>query len=130
MKRLNISILSLLIAAMCISLSSCIYDAPGDKFYRTLWTSDEETFGQMTLDFLCDGNVCAKAENADLDDYGTYQSDGITATFKDLSLPIGNQTILLLQAHKNGDHLTLTCIDPTADTPIFIHMTRLSAYPD
>ena len=25
-------------------LTSCIYDAPGDRFYRTLWTSSEATF--------------------------------------------------------------------------------------
>lgn len=130
MKRLIISFLALLLAAMSLYLSSCIYDAPGDKFYRTLWTAQEEILGKITLDFLCDGNVCIKAQNSGFDDYGTYQSDGLYATLTDLSLTIGDRTLNILEAHRNGDNLTLTCLFSNSQSPLIIPMTRLSAYQD
>ena len=90
--------------------TSCIYDAPGDKFYRTLWTSEEtlpayETIAThkepisgsdaepalcgITLEFLCGGSVSIKAEGA-AGSYGKYEFHGATAYFSNLSLKYGS----------------------------------------
>ena len=41
MKRLTSCAGLLPVVLLSLFVSSCIYDAPGDKFYRTLWVSDE-----------------------------------------------------------------------------------------
>ena len=100
MKRL------LLILGMICTLSSCIYDSPNDRFYRTLWISEESPFnnaeavatygledggdnlsngGRLTLEFLCDGNITATATGA-VGSYGTYDTYGTSAYFANLEL--------------------------------------------
>ena len=66
MKRLT-SCAGLLLAALSpLFISSCIYDAPGDKFYRTLW--------------VCDGGVMTAALDEDLSsDYGSGADLGIAS---------------------------------------------------
>ena len=72
MKRLipsNIAmLLTMVVALLC---TSCIFDAPGDHFFRSLWKAQDSPAGKMTLEFLCNGDVSVKAENADHEGYGT-----------------------------------------------------------
>ena len=103
----------MLTASVFIIFQSCIYDAPGDEFYRTLWVSevldttdaltvaeDIATFTSngshsdavdtpalpgLILEFLCDGNICIQSTGA-AGSYGTYDSHGSTARFQDLHL--------------------------------------------
>ena len=94
------------ILGMICTLSSCIYDSPNDRFYRTLWISEESPFnnaeavatygledggnylsngGRLTLEFLCDGNITVTATGA-VGSYGTYDTYGTTAYFASLEL--------------------------------------------
>lgn len=131
MKRMIISGISLIPAVItAIMATSCIFDAPGDRFYRTLWKSHEDTLGKITLDFLCDGAISIKSTSARFDDYGTYQSDGLTAAINDLSLTIDDIIYEFKEAHRNGDTLFLTIYNPADNETFVIRMFRLSAYED
>ena len=39
-------------AAAAFIFTSCIFDAPGDRFYRTLWRSSEVPLGPFSVDKL------------------------------------------------------------------------------
>ena len=76
--------------AAALSATSCIYDSPDcDHFFRTLWTSSEAPFENLTIEFLCGGNISAKADNA-AGSYGSYQPSGETAWFTGLHLILDN----------------------------------------
>lgn len=117
---------------MCLGhflLSSCIYDSPkGDDFYRTLWTSDEPPLGSITLEFLCEGNVCIISE-CGVGSYGKYETFDHTAYFSSLRMqyytnrldgltdesvchleqnPEGLVTIVLEEAHRTDDLLLIS----------------------
>ena len=92
---------ALTIIATCTLAVSCIYDTPrGDEFYRTLWKSDEVPLGPfdvstLALEFLCNDGISVKTTGTAPDSgetgvsrtiYGTYACDGLTATFRDLTL--------------------------------------------
>ena len=137
MKRL------LLILGMICTLSSCIYDSPNDRFYRTLWISEESPFnnaeavatygledggdnlsngGRLTLEFLCDGNITVTATGA-VGSYGTYDTYGTSAYFASLELSyyIGGTgtdriVIILEEAHRTNDLLLLSW--HFADSPV------------
>ena len=137
MKRL------LLILGMICTLSSCIYDSPNDRFYRTLWISEESPFnnaeavatygleeggnylsngGRLTLEFLCDGNITVTATGA-VGSYGSYDPYGATAYFASLELSYyinGSDTdrivIVLEEAHRTNDLLLLSW--HFADSPV------------
>ena len=131
MKYLNISGMTLIPAVVAaLLLNSCIYDAPGDRFYRTLWKSQDPPFGTIILDFLCDGAITVRSTAARFDDYGTYQSDGLTAAINDLSLTIDDIIYEFKEAHRNGDTLFLTIYNPADNETFVIRMFRLSAYED
>ena len=131
MKRMIISGILLIPAVItALLLDSCIYDAPGDRFYRTLWKSQEATLGTITLDFLCDGAVSVKSTSARFDDFGTYQSDGPTALLYDLSLIVADNLYELKEAHRTGDTRFLTIVHPASRETLVIPMLRLSAYED
>lgn len=113
-----------------LSLASCIYDAPGDRFYRTLWASaPESTLGPVVLEFLCDGHVSVASTSA-LGSFGYYESYGMQAWFTDLSLSSGSSTIELVQAHREGDILYLTWHDKLDLTEETTQLRRLTAYPN
>ena len=111
---------------LALPMISCIYDAPGDRFYRTLWTS-----GDVTLEFLCDGCVCVRAAGA-AGSYGTYEPHGTTAFFSNLSLngyrgesPF---TIEIKEADRMGDRLcVMWCYVGSMETFV-VEMTRKSSY--
>lgn len=93
-----------LLGIICI-LSSCIYESRDDKFYRTLWVSEEAPFcelgkadlhyktgnvpaltpGRLTIEFLCGSNISVSATGTTTS-YGTYRSSGSSAHFAELSL--------------------------------------------
>ena len=59
-------------------LTSCIYDAPGDRFYRTLWTSSEATFYTAVTNDATDigTDIATEVSTAGSTDIGT--AAGIT----------------------------------------------------
>ena len=131
MKRMIISGISLISAVItALLLNSCIYDAPGDRFYRTLWKSQDPPFGTIILDFLCDGAITVRSTAAEFDDYGTYESDGTPATFHNLDLRVDDATSHLKEAHRHNDLLCLTLINQSTTETTIIRMQRLSAYED
>ena len=92
--------------------SSCIFEEAGDKFYRTLWESSEVPLGpfeveQLTLEVLCGESISIKVDDADMTIYGTYETDGETAVFSNLSLEIENFTVTFIDASWSGETLFL-----------------------
>ena len=123
----------LLLAALVMS-ASCIYDAPGDHFYRTLWTSSESPLGnvpieEFTLDFLCGQAVCLKSSSGSATVYGTYESNQYTATFSNLILYIDNQTLTFIDAQRHNDTLTLNWRQENSPETFTTNLHRLSSYP-
>lgn len=137
------------ILAVGLSASSCIYERPrGDEFYRTLWTAEglcEELcegpcdglcdgscggpgIECLTVEFLCDGGVSVQADAAS-GSIGTYTFDGPTATFSGLSLSYGSSLIILEEALRSGDRMTLTWHYSDSQEARTVLMHRLSAYP-
>ena len=117
-------------------LASCVYDAPGDKFFRTLWHSEEIPLGpfdvsSLTLEFLCNGGISIKTsyspdteqyaedeisitarQNASVTPdirtiYGRYEPDGTTAVLEDLQITLDDIDIIFIEAHRSGDTLFL-----------------------
>lgn len=89
-------------------LASCIYEAPGDCFYRTLWESSGSNipFGPITLEFLC-GETASVSAPGTIGSFGSYAPSGATATFTGLTLTRDTLTARLIHAHRQGDKLTL-----------------------
>ena len=93
--------------ATAFTITSCIYESPvDDEFYRTLWESSEAPFEELTIEFLCNGSITAQASNA-AGSFGTYDHDGLTAYFTGLRLTMNDSTILIREAHRTGDTLTI-----------------------
>ena len=118
--------------AMIIGTSSCIYDAPGDNFYRTLWKSSPEALGPfstgvITVEFLCDNMVTIKDGNRIIA-YGNYTSDGDVATFSGLQTVLEGYEITFMEAHRNGDTLFLLWRPDYMYYPFTTSLDRLSAY--
>lgn len=91
MKRIinSTAVIIPMVAAMFFS-TSCIYDAPGDKFYRTLWKSSPEPFYELSpmsctsdesvgnpLDTRCSYEA---ASVGTLDEDSSFGTAGLTAT--------------------------------------------------
>lgn len=160
---------TLTIIISCTVTVSCIYDTPrGDEFYRTLWKSSEAPLGPfdvstLTLEFLCNDGISVKtagtapdsgetggdadgadpAANVSRTIYGTYTCNGLTATFRDLTLYLpmnGNEAtveegqtveehiVTFIEAHRNGDTLFLLWKVDGMLYPITTAMHRLSEY--
>ena len=112
-------------------LCSCIYDTPkGDNFYRTLWTSDEFPYGQITLEFLCNNNVSINGDQA-VGSYGHYEIASGTALFDSLELiyDTGEKVkITIDQAYRNGDTMQIIWHTAKSSHSSTTTMTRLSSY--
>ena len=143
------------ILGMICTLSSCIYDSPNDRFYRTLWISEESPFnnaeavatygleegdnylsngGRLTLEFLCDGNITVTATGA-VGSYGTYDTYGTTAYFASLELSyyIGDSgtdriVIVLEEAHRTDDLLLLSWHFAGSSVSYTTRMVRKGSY--
>lgn len=114
--------------AAASALTSCIYDTPaGDEFFRTLWASDEAPFDDLTIEFLCDGNITAQAANA-AGSFGTYECHDLTATFTGLHLILEQGTVIIEEAHRHRDQLTIRWHYEGDQTGYSTLLRRLSAY--
>ena len=116
-----------------ISLNSCIYEAPGDKFYRTLWNSSQIPLGpldieELTLEFLCGDKVTIKDGSGIIIAHGTYDPDGNVAVFGDLIAVIDETTVSFVEAHRDGDTLFLLWRPDEMMYPFTTAMQRLSGY--
>ena len=119
---------SITLAASAILATSCIFDAPGDEFYQTLWHSEENPLGPfdistLTLEFLCNGSVSitTTASPASADDgvqdqteaenpktiYGEYSPDGAIAVLENLHITLRGLEVTFIEAHLSGDTLFL-----------------------
>ena len=134
MKRLIldlIAVLSLLTASL--AAASCIYDAPGDRFFRTLWKSTPDPLGpyvteEITLEFLCDGQVTIKNNDGVIIAYGPYAFDDAVAVFPDLTIVVDGVKITFMEAHRNGDTLFLLWRPDFMAYPFTTALNRLSSY--
>ena len=128
MKRLTSYAGFLLAVLSSLFLSSCIYDAPGDKFYRTLWVCDKADF---TIEFLCDGFVSVRADGAS-GSYGSYEAHGNTAHFTDLYLQYTTSdttvTIIIEEATRHNDLLEINWHLNGSTTPHINTLSRKSSY--
>lgn len=148
MRQITISSASASLLAAALSITSCIYESPvDDEFYRTLWESSEDPFEELTIEFLCNDHISAQASNA-AGSFGTYDHNGLTAYFTGLHIILNDTTILIREAHRTDDTLTIiwhydepgTSIGHVGDTgtssgrfgePVTTYatqMVRLSAY--
>lgn len=96
--------------------TSCIYDAPGDKFFRTLWTSEGVQLGpfevsSLTLEFLCDEEVSITITDRSRQitgyTYGRYSPENMTAVLEGLRINIQNIEVTFIEAHRDGNTLFL-----------------------
>lgn len=88
--------------------TSCIAEAPGDRFYRTLWTTEESPLNGLTLEFLCDGWISAQAPGADSGSYGEYVPHGSDAEFTGLNVMYKDFTAVIEEAHLADDTLLIS----------------------
>lgn len=134
---LSTAIRAITVLIFLVSLTSCIYDAPGDKFYRTLWTGTDSNLGKVTVEFLCGGQICIKSPDA-VGSYGVYESDGQAASFEGVSLrydaisleraATGPSLVIVEEAHRNGDTITLFWhLEGSSEVHTLV-LERLSAY--
>ena len=126
------SIIAILMTAALMS-TSCIFDAPGDKFYRTLWESDETPLGpfevkEVTLEFLCENYISLKTDATSRTSYGTYDFNDYTAVFQDLSLELRGHTITFIDAQLSGSTLFLRWRIDDSVYPFTTAMHRLTSY--
>ena len=125
------NLIAVLLAATLILTSSCIFEAPNDRFYRTLWVCEEAPLESLTVEFLCGGSVSAIAPHA-IGSYGTYDTQGNTAYFIDLRLSnyhdSAPQTIILEEAHRTDDLLLLSWHFAGSSVSYTTRMVRKGSY--
>ena len=88
--------------------TSCIYDAPDDRFYRTLWTTEESPLEGLTIEFLCGNGISAQSESAASGSYGSYETHELTAYFTGLSITYDAFTAIIEEAHRTDDLLLIS----------------------
>ena len=130
MKRVLICGLALL---MMIAATSCIFEAPGDKFYRTLWKSEQTPLSplnlqEFTLDFLCGQKVCIKTGTGTITSHGNYETCGQTAIFQNLIMDADGQTITFIKAERDKDTLILYWETDDSTEPSTTTLHRLGSY--
>ena len=122
---------TILLAATLILTTSCIFEAPNDRFYRTLWVCEEAPLESLTVEFLCGGSVCTIAPHA-IGSYGTYDTQGNTAYFINLRLSnyhdSAPRTIILEEAHRSNDQLLLRWHYSDSPVSYTTHLVRKGSY--
>lgn len=128
MKRLITNHAAIAICAMAaFFLTSCIYDSAGDKFYRTLWTSDDDQLGKITIEFLC-GNQVRSCSPLAAGSYCSYESDDTNVRFEHLTLTYDNALVTFIDGWRDGDILHLIWKKDGATCTQTATLQRLSAY--
>lgn len=108
MKHLiNLKAAITVIMAAYLLMTSCIYEAPGDRLYRTLWKSSEAPLEGLTLEFHCDNWISARFTEDSLVSFSRYDPHRYSATFQDLSVSLGGTPIIIEEAHRQDDSLTI-----------------------
>lgn len=125
------SIIAIIAAALIDT--SCIFDAPGDKFYRTLWESEEVPLGpfpveELTIEFMCENGIKLKTDYSTIVCYGTYESNDQNAIFHDLTLEIDKHLLTFIDAQLSGSTLFLRWRIEDSVYPFTTAMHRPSAY--
>ena len=117
--------------------TSCIYDAPGDQFFRTLWTSEGVQLGpfevsSLTLEFLCDEEVSITITDRSRQitgyTYGRYSPENMTAVLEGLRINIQNIEVTFIEAHRDGDTLYLIWQTENSALPFTTILHRKSSY--
>ena len=77
-----------------------------------MWNSSEVPLGpvdveELTLEFLCGNKVTIKNEEDIIIAYGSYDPNGCTAVFTDVTTIIDDTSITFVEAHLNDDVLFL-----------------------
>ena len=96
------------IVAALFFTSSCIFDAPNDQFYRTLWTTSEAPLSGLTIEFKCEGYISASTETDSCGLLGTYHPNGATACFSNLNVYFDTYTIAIDEAHRSNDIMLIS----------------------
>ena len=127
----NLTALPLLIISL--TSTSCIFEAPDDDFFRTLWKADEaplKSFSveELTLEFLCENGISLETSNNSIINYGNYRSNGHTAEFYDLNIRLEGHTITFTDAQRSGNTLFLRRKTDDSSDLYTTTMRRLSAY--
>lgn len=151
MKRLFISYVVLI----PMLATSCIFDAPGDDFYRTLWKSEEVSRGpievsSISLEFQCNGGALINLisfSDESLDSIespdsgqsvqaakitrtitGTYFPDGSRVVFDRLSTVVQGNEVTFTEAHRSGDTLFLLWNIENSEAQFTTVLHRKSSY--
>ena len=128
MKRLITNYAAIAICAMTAFFStSCIYDSAGDKFYRTLWTTNDDLLGKITIEFLC-GNQVRSCSPLAAGSYCSYESDDMNVRFEHLTLTYDNALVTFIDGWRDGDILHLIWKKEGDLSPQTAILQRLSAY--
>ena len=131
------SLFILCVLAVPVLVTSCIYEAPGDQFYRTLWTAEGIQLGpfdisSLTLEFLCDEEVSITITDRSRQitgyTYGRYSPENMTAVFENLSVSIQNLEVTFIEAHRDGDTLYLIWQFENSALPFTTILHRKSSY--
>ena len=96
------------IVAALFFTSSCIFDAPDDQFYRTLWTTSEEPLSGLTIEFKCEGYISASTETDSCGLLGRYFPNGCTTCFSNLNVYFDTYTIAIDEAQRNYDTMLIS----------------------
>lgn len=122
---------ALLAAPILFLLStSCIYEAPGDHFYRTLWKASDEFLGETAIEFLCGNKIRLQSSRTTLIAFSSYRAEDNHAVFENLTITIDGTAIIIDQAYRgsDGEHLTLIWHDNTSRSTQETTFHRLSTY--
>lgn len=123
----------IVLTSAVIILNSCIFEAPGDNFYRTMWNASQLPSGaldteSLTLEFLCSEQVTIKDGSGIIIAHGTYSPDCNTAVLEEVIAVIDDVTVTFLEAHRNADTLFLLWKPDGQDYAFTTAMDRKSSY--
>ena len=104
---LNLKAAISIIVAAYVLMTSCIYEAPGDRLYRTLWKSSEEPLKELTIEFHCDNWISARFSQDSLASFSRYEPHRNTAIFQDLRISLDGTSAIIEEAHRQDDTLTI-----------------------
>ena len=132
MKRFtNILTAAVLWTAAVFGFTSCIFEDAGDRFYRTLWESTDVPLGpfsanELTLEFLCGNSISISTDNRAGASFGSYDSNGQTAVFHDLTMEIDGLLVTFIDADLSGNTLFLRWRVENSVYPFTTAMHRVS----